>query len=177
MAISLDRFRSAIGSRGISMGNRYRVSITGTSSIKGVGTFSEEEMALCTNVNLPSANFNTFALREHMRPMIRIPHDVLFESLSLEFMCFDDGMPYSKFYAWQRAMYGDGMRMQDFNYYAQGKVISVVEENRQGRDIKKFEFVNCWPMNVSKSLSSEHRGAPEKFSVGFMYEYINSGHY
>ena len=174
MAIDLQRFSSSIGQHGISMGNRYRVQITGTQNIKGVGTFSEEEMALITNVNLPSIAFNTFSLREHMRPMIRIPHDILFETLSMEFMNFDNGQPYSKLFNWQRAMYGDGMRMEDFNYYAQNKNITIEEFNRKNQKVKTFRYSNCYPMVVSKSFSSENRSTPEKISASFSYEFVDS---
>lgn len=166
--INLPSFKANIGGRGISTGNRYRVEIHGVQNIIP-GGFTQEEMALCTNVNIAAPTFNMFNYK-NLSPTLRIPHDVLFETLGLEFMNFDDGQPYSKFAKWQRAMYGDGMRMQDFNFYAQGKNVLVYEMNRRNQNVELFTYYNCYPMMLTKSLSGENRSTAEKFSVTFTYE-------
>lgn len=159
--MDLQGFKSYIDGVGLSSGNRYDVQ---------VWSLSEEENALCCNVDLQAATLETFKWTGQ-QPPLKMPYEITFEPLPMAFYCADDGAPYQKLYEWQQLVFSDSFQWNDFDEYATGKDIIVMEKSKQGSVIGRYHYHNCFPMVLGpKTLSYDNRNLVNKFTVQFAYE-------
>lgn len=161
--MSIEEFKSAI-SVGLSRGSHYKVVVPG---------LSKEECMLCKTANINPASFNTFNWRPNGRsPALRLPFDLLYEPLTLEFYLLENGQPFKKLEAWKKEVFTDDFRFNDFDSYATGRNILVDLYNLQGSKILTAKYFNCYPFTVGPLPLSYESKSPQTFSCNFIYEYM-----
>jgi hypothetical protein len=156
-------FKSYVDGIGMSAGNRYTVQIP---------FLSEQENALCCQVDLQSDGFETFRWTGQ-RPYVTLPYELKYEPLPMTFYCADDGAPYNKLFDWQSRITDENFLFQDFDNYASGNNIIVMELNRQNSVIGTYKYFNCYPLSIgAKTLSYENKSMVNKFPVQFYFEFM-----
>ena len=160
--MSFDQFTQAVINNDVARQNKYTVQIA--------DILTRETELLCTEVNLPSENMQSFEYAmPGVGPATKVPNRVLFEALSFSFLNLGTNEPYSSFRDWMKQIYDENYRFNDMIDYT--KTITVREKNRQDKTIGIHQFLECYPQMVGpKAKNYAPTNAPEIFPVVINFE-------
>jgi len=162
----IDQFKSSF--KGGARPNLYRVHI-GKSDL-----IDEATGILVKAASIPASTVGVIAVPFRGR-QFKVAGDRVFEPWEITVFNDADWKVRTAFEKWldqvnnHRSNVSDA-GFEDNNYLHDCQVVQEKREN--GGDIKKYEFVGCWPSNIGPiELGWESNDAVEEFSVTLEYQY------
>jgi hypothetical protein len=157
--------------------NLYRVNGTFPAvsvAISGTNPANDIQF-LCSAASIPAVTVGTVTTFFQGRPLI-LAGDRSFAAWTITVLN-DTGYPLRKaFEAWSNRINSVETNVSRLGLSEYAQQWQVTQLDRQGRDVQTYQFVDCWPSNISDiALDYGAKDAIETFTVELQYQYYQIG--
>jgi len=153
--------------------NMYRVNGTFPAiSVAAAGLNPADDIQfMCSAASIPAVTIGTVTTFFQGRPLI-LAGDRSFAPWSIT-VINDTGYPLRKaFEAWSNRINTVETNVSRLGLGLYAQQWSVTQLDRQGRDVQRYSFVDCWPSTISDiQLDYSAKDSIETFTVELQYQY------
>lgn len=151
--------------------NQFRVELSFPGLVSGTSTASKKAQFLCNAASLPGSQINVAPVFYRGRE-VKLAGERIFNNWTIGVINDNDFAIRDSFERWMQVINNVKSNTGSTNPLSYTAQMAVHQLDRNGTTIKSYNFVDCWPVNLSEiTLNWGENDRIEEFQVELAYAY------